>query len=74
MRYALKKGVVLLRMCGEQFLVLSRESGLPPLVLSVSPEIASLLESEAGNSGEACTGETKVRLRQLTSAGLLEVR
>lgn len=73
MRFRLKKGVVLFPMCGELFLVPSRAAGFnAPIILSVSPDFASLLDSKEDLSALGLSEETLKRLRRLTAAGLLE--
>ena len=71
MPYRLKKGVILFSICGKSFLFPSREAdSLPPVILSVSGELLSAL-----NSLEPCqdySTETANKLRHLISAGFVE--
>lgn len=47
MTYRLKKGIVLLRMCGEEYLFPCREAGIPiSFLVSLSPEISDVLVKE----------------------------
>lgn len=72
LRYRLKKGVVLFSMCGERFLVPSREAGYrAPVILSVSPELAAVLLKEE-TVLSAVSEETLARLQRLAAAGFLE--
>lgn len=72
-KYTLKKGVVMFEMCGERFIVPSREAGPIPVVLTVSPEMRSVLEAEQGVSEDSLSPETRKKLQLYTAAGILEV-
>ena len=72
MKYTLKEGVVLFEMCGERFIVPSRKAGLVPVVLTVSPEMRSVLEEEQGVNEDKFSPETRKKLRLYTAAGILE--
>ena len=73
MRYRLKKGMVLFSVCGEFFLFPSREVGtLPPVILSVSEELAHTLDPTATFSLEGLSRETEARLKRWLSAGIIE--
>ena len=71
-KYTLKKGVVLFEMCGERFIVPSREAGLMPVILTVSSEMLSVLEAEQGVSEDSLSPETRKKLQLYTAAGILE--
>ena len=68
MKYRLKNGVVLFPICGEYFIVPSRKASLPPVILSATPELASVLAEGL----EETSSETKTRLRRLMDAGIVE--
>ena len=73
MKYRLKKGVTLFRMCGELFIVPSREAGFrAPVILSASQELASVLETEEDAEMSVLSESTVKKLRSLTAAGFLE--
>ena len=71
MKYRLKNGVVLFPVCGEYFIVPSRKSALPPVILSATSELASVL-AEGRPSLEEASSETRTRLRRLMAAGIVE--
>ena len=71
MKYRLKNGVVLFPVCGEYFIVPSRKAALPPVILSASPELASIL-AEGKIAAEEASSETWTRLRRLMAAGIVE--
>jgi len=71
-RYRLKEGVVLLRMCGEHFIFPSRKAkGLVPVILKASPELVSVLRPE-GYTVKEVSMETEKKLKCLVKAGFAE--
>lgn len=73
MKYRLKKGVVLFPMCGEFFIVPSREAGFrAPVILSASEELAGVLNSEENTGEKELSENTLKKLRSFTAAGILE--
>ena len=73
MRYRLKKGVVLFAVCGEHFLFPSREAGkLPPILLSITKEMACTLGSTEPFSLEDLSSETQDRIRRYAAVGIIE--
>lgn len=72
MKYRLKNGVVLFPICGEYFIVPSRKAALPPVVLSASSDLASILLEGKEASAANTSPETVMKLQRLTAAGILE--
>ena len=73
MRYRLKKGVVLFSMCGEKYILPSREAkGLIQFIISASQELAEILDSEEEVAESSISAETRNKLNRLKKAGFIE--
>ena len=73
MRYRLKKGVVLFSVCGKCFLFPSREAGnFPPMLLSVTEELASVLSPASPAATRELSPETRKKLQRFAAVGIIE--
>ena len=73
MRYRLKDGVVLFKMCDGHFIFPSREAGdLLPVLLTASDELVSVLQQDSIVTDDGLSLETKKKLKRLVNTGFIE--